>query len=275
MGEAKWSPMGFHSFQPKASRKKEKPRRATILTHIDREGPGRLMALAGRRGLAVEIRRVAQGDPVPVSLAPDELLVVMGGPMGVADLGDPRYPYLGSEVILLEGALASQQPVLGICLGAQLLAFAAGSRVFPLTRAEPAGGRTPAREVGFAPVRYLGGDCELALLGLRREEVVLHWHGDTFDLPAGSVRLAETDACSNQAFRIGDHAFGLQFHAEVDADMVRRWAKEDADFVVAALGAGGPARIIAEAEQAVSRMRTPGDRLLDNILDCLMTHGAG
>ena len=246
---------------------------AIVLTHLDRESPGRLAVLAARRRLAVDIRRVAQGDPVPTNVASDELLVVMGGPMGVADVGNPRYPYLEAEVALLRGALASRQPVLGICLGAQLLAHAAGSRVYPLTRPGPAGKGTPMREVGFAPVGYLGVEREPALLGLRPEEMVLHWHGDTFDLPADSVRLAETDACPNQAFRIGDHAFGLQFHAEVDANMARDWAQEDADFVVGALGPSGPARIIAEAEQAVSRMRAPGDRLLGNILDRLAAAG--
>ncbi len=248
--------------------------RAIVLTHLDRESPGRLAALAARRGLAVDIRRVGEGDRVPTNLTSGELLVVMGGPMGVADVGNPRYPYLEHEVALLGGALAARQPVLGICLGAQLLAHAAGSRVYPVTRPGPAGGRTPAREVGFAPVRYLGVDSEPVLLGLHQEEIVLHWHGDTFDLPAGAVRLAETDVCPNQAFRIGDHAFALQFHAEADAAMARRWAEEDADFVVAALGPGGPARIIAEAEEAASRMHASGDRLLDNILDRLMTRAA-
>lgn len=244
---------------------------AIVLAHLDRESPGRLAVLAARRGLAIDIRSVADGDPVPTNLTSGELLIVMGGPMGVADVGNPRYPYLEPEVALLRGALAARQPVLGICLGAQLLAHAAGSRVYPMTRPGPAGERRPAREVGFAPVRYLGVDCEPALLGLQQEEIVLHWHGDTFDLPAGAVRLAETDVCPNQAFRIGDHAFGLQFHPEVDAAMAQRWAEEDADFVAAALGPGGPARIIAEAEGAAGRMRTPGDRLLDNILDRLIS----
>jgi GMP synthase-like glutamine amidotransferase len=83
--------------------------------------------------------------------------------------------------------------------------------------------------------------------------------------------LAETDTCPNQAFRIGDHAVGLQFHPEVDARMACDWAQEDADFVIGALGPRGPAHLIAEAEEAVSRMRAPGDRLLDNILEQLMT----
>jgi GMP synthase-like glutamine amidotransferase len=249
--------------------------RAIILTHLDRESPGRLTTLAVRRGLSVDIRHVGQGDSVPTNLASGEILVVMGGSMGVADVGNPRFPFLAPEVALLKRALAARQPVLGICLGAQLLAHAAGSRVYPLARPGPAGARTPAREVGFAPVRYLGVEREPALLGLRPEEMVLHWHGDTFDLPAGSVRLAETDACPNQAFRIGDHAFGLQFHAEVDAAMARDWAQEDADFVVGALGPGGPARLIAEAEEAVSRMRAPGDRLLGNVLERLITGMAG
>ena len=249
--------------------------RATILTHLDRESPGRLTTLAARRGLRVDIRHVGQGDPVPTNLVPGEILIVMGGSMGVADVGDVRYPFLELEVTLLRRALAARQPLLGICLGAQLLAHAAGGRVYPLTRPGPAGKRTPAREVGFAPVRYLGVEREPALLGLRPEEMVLHWHGDTFDLPADAVRLAETDTCPNQAFRIGDHAFGLQFHPEVDASMARDWAQEDADFVIGALGPSGPARIIAEAEQAVSRMRAPGDRLLGNILEQLMTCPGG
>ena len=175
--------------------------RAVVFTHLDREGPGCIAALATDRGLAVDIRRVAQGDPVPTRLAPDDLLVVMGGPMGVADVGDPRCPFLAPEVALLKSALAARAPVLGICLGAQLLAHAAGSRVYPMTRPGPAGAPIRVREVGFGAVRYLGVTREPVLAGLRQEEIVLHWHGDTFDLPAGAVRLAETDACPNQAFR--------------------------------------------------------------------------
>ena len=240
--------------------------RAVVLTHLAREGPGRIALLAARHGLAVDIRRLDQGDPVPTELASDEILVVMGGFMGVADIGDPRHPFLEREVALLQGLLATRAPVLGICLGAQLLAHAAGSRVYPNTQPGPTGAPIPVREVGFGKVRYLNVDRESVLLGLRQEETVLHWHGDTFALPAGATRLAESAVCANQAFRIGNHAFGLQFHVEVDAAMARCWAQEDADFVISALGPGGPARIIAAAEEATSRMHGPGDRLLSNIL---------
>jgi GMP synthase (glutamine-hydrolysing) len=104
------------------------------------------------------------------------------------------------------------------------------------------------------------------LLGLRQVETVLHWHGDTFDLPHEATRLASSDLCLNQAYRIGDYAFGLQFHIEVDAEMAQRWAVEDAPFVEAARGPDGVAHIRAEAHEAVARMQGPGDRLLGNIL---------
>ncbi|HEX7599228.1 MAG TPA: gamma-glutamyl-gamma-aminobutyrate hydrolase family protein, partial [Polyangia bacterium] len=100
--------------------------RAIILTHLPRESPGRIATLAARRGLTVDIRQVDQGDPVPTRLHPDELLVVMGGFMGVGDAGDPRYPFLEKEITLLRHVLDARAPVLGICLGAQLLAHAAG-----------------------------------------------------------------------------------------------------------------------------------------------------
>jgi GMP synthase (glutamine-hydrolysing) len=240
--------------------------RAIILTHMPRESPGRIVTLAARRGLTIDIRQVDQGDPVPARLAPKEILIVMGGSMGVTDIGDPRYPFLAQEIALLKNLLAARAPVLGVCLGAQLLAHAAGSRVYPNTRIGPTGAPVPAREVGFGKVRFLDVDSEPVLVGLRQEETVLHWHGDTFDLPTGATHLAESEVCPNQAFRIGQHAFGLQFHVEVDAAMARNWAQEDADFVIAASGPDGPARIMAESEKAASRMHGPGDRLLSNIL---------
>jgi GMP synthase-like glutamine amidotransferase len=100
---------------------------------------------------------------------------------------------------------------------------------------------------------------------------VLHWHGDTFDLPTAAVRLAENDVCANQAFRIGRRAFGLQFHVETDAALVRTWADEDLEFVRGALGPAGPATIIAMCEEATQAMRLTGERLVRNILDEMLS----
>lgn len=243
--------------------------RALILTHLEREPPGRIATLAKQRGIATEIRQVDLGDPVPKLLDDDQILIVMGGPMGVGDIGDVRYPFLAKEMALLRHALDKRAPVLGICLGAQLLAHAAGAAVYRNMRVGSSGAPLPAPEVGFGKVRFFNVEREPVLLGLRQEETVLHWHGDTFDLPREATLLASSDLCLNQAFRIGDHAFGLQFHVEVDAEMAQRWALEDAPFVDAARGPGAVSSIRAEAREAVARMQGPGDRLLSNILSQL------
>jgi GMP synthase (glutamine-hydrolysing) len=240
--------------------------RAIVLTHLERETPGRVVPLAEQRGIAVEIRHVDLGAPVPDHLEDGQMLIVMGGPMGVGDIGDARYPFLAKEVALLRHALEKRAPVLGICLGAQLLAHAAGAAVYRNMRVGASGAPLPSPEVGFGKVRFTHVECEPVLLGLRQEETVLHWHGDTFDLPREATRLASSALCLNQAFRIGDYAFGLQFHVEVDAEMARRWALEDAPFVEATRGPEGVASIRAEAHEAVARMQGPGDRLLSNIL---------
>ena len=241
-------------------------RRAIILQHLDREGPGTIVDLCEQHGLRVDILRLDLGTPVPAAMTTGELLVVMGGSMGVGDVEDPRYPFLALEIELLRRVLAEKQPVLGVCLGAQLLAHAAGGRVYPNQRPDVRGFVHPLPEVGFGDVRLLGASHEPALAGLPDTIPVLHWHGDTFDLPPGAVRLAESDACANQAFRIGRHAFGLQFHVETDASLVRAWAEEDSAFARSALGPEGPATIIAMSENASLEMHAAGERLIRNLL---------
>jgi GMP synthase (glutamine-hydrolysing) len=240
--------------------------RTIILQHMEREGPGVIADLCVERGLTVEVHRLDAGDRVPSALAAGDLLVVMGGAMNVGDAGDPRYPFLAPELALLADVLARQAPVLGVCLGAQLLAHAAGSAVYPNRHHAPDGSARLAREVGFGEVRLLDGADEPALAGLPARLPVLHWHGETFDLPKGAVRLAESELCRNQAFRLGARAFGLQFHVEVDAATVRRWATEDAAFVRSALGPDGPSAIIDGSETGAAAMLAPGRRLLGNLL---------
>jgi GMP synthase-like glutamine amidotransferase len=248
-------------------------RRAIVLQHTPTEGPERIAVLLGDRGITCETRGLHRGDAVPADLADGELLVVMGGPMGVADAGSPGYPFLAPEIELLRRLVARDAPVLGICLGSQLLAAGAGAAVYPNTRPGPDGRPLPAREVGWGPVDFIGVEREPALAGLRASEIVLHWHGDTFDLPAGAVHLASTPVCRNQAFRLGQRQFGLQFHCELERETVATWVREDADYVREANGPDGGAQILADTDRHYRAARPIWDRLLGNILDLMVASG--
>jgi GMP synthase-like glutamine amidotransferase len=234
-------------------------RRALVIQHLSSEGPARLRPLLERRGFVIDTCHAFDGQTIPTSLTHD-LLVVMGGSMGVGDIGDPKYPFLAVEAALLRSALARNQPVLGICLGAQLLAHAAGARVQPNRR-----NGVVVREVGWAPVDFLGVGKRPELAGIRAQEVMLHWHGDTFDIPSGAVHLASTPNCTNQLFRL-PRQVGIQFHPEIDADSITEWVETDADYVRLANGDGGKQQILSDTQRYLERHQQIGDRLLDNLL---------
>jgi GMP synthase (glutamine-hydrolysing) len=244
-------------------------RRALVLTHVAHEGPGRIAHALERAGLMPDVRRLYAGDALPENLAEHALLVVMGGPMGVSDAGSARYPFLAPELELLKDAVRREFPVLGMCLGAQLLSAAAGARVYPNVTGEPP---RPTREVGWGAVHFVRTPAEEPVLsGLDAAEVVLHWHGDTFDLPRGATLLASTLQCENQMYRLGARQFGLQFHVELSEADVGAWLEADRDYVIGALGPDGPARITRDARRHLPRLVERGDRLLDNLVRALLT----
>jgi len=155
-----------------------------------------------------------------------DLLAVLGGPIGAYE--DDLYPFLKNELALISGALKAEKPVLGICLGAQLMARALGAKVYP----------GPAKEIGWKKLTFSGeGQKHLAPLdGLP----VLHWHGDTFDLPAGAINLASTDICKQQAFTAGRHALAFQFHPEAQQPGFERWLIGHAGEIAATPGVSVP-----------------------------------
>jgi GMP synthase (glutamine-hydrolysing) len=241
-------------------------KRAIVLKHAAFEGPGRLAPLLIARGYRLELRELDRGDPVPDRMAPGELLVVMGGPMGVADVDRPELAFLGRELDLLARCLADDVAVIGVCLGAQLLAAAAGARVAPMVD------RRGARcyEVGWGEVRFHAHDGADALLRrLPATAQVLHWHGDACELPAGARRLASSERCANQAFQIGTRQVGLQFHCEVDGDDVEAFLRADADFAVRANGGDAVAQIRSDTRDHMASFLALGDRLLRNVLDVI------
>jgi GMP synthase-like glutamine amidotransferase len=239
-----------------------------VFQHAATEGPSAVRTRAEARGLQVVVHDFSAGEPVPAELPRGDLLVVMGGSMGVSDQSDPRYPFLRPELALLERLVAEERPILGVCLGSQLLAAALGARVYPLQVGDPP---VCVREVGWGAITFARTASEEPVLsGLNESEIVVHWHGDTFDLPTGAALLASSLVCPNQMFRMGRRVFGLQFHVEVDAADVLLWANEDADFVRQANGATGVARIREDTARYMSRHRNVGDRLIDNLLTALL-----
>ena len=182
------------------------------IRHVHFEGLGLIEEmLAERKSWQVTVLDAGIDDlAAPDPLEP-ELLVVLGGPIGVYE--QESYPFLRDELRLIEARLKAGRPVLGVCLGAQLMAAALGARVYP----------APAKEVGWAPVALTAAGRESVLRHVDGGVPVLHWHGDTFDLPAGATLLASTTVCPHQAFSYGPRALGLQFHLEVVPAEIERW----------------------------------------------------
>ncbi|HTD07640.1 MAG TPA: type 1 glutamine amidotransferase [Solirubrobacteraceae bacterium] len=178
-----------------------------VLQHVPFEGPGLIAVQAHAHGIELDERHLYRGDTLP-SLDQLAGLVVLGGPMGVGDT--EQYPHLAAEIDLLAGAVAADMPVLGVCLGAQLLACALGGQV----------GSTGSTEVGIGSVALTPAGERDGVLGPSGRFVpVLHWHDDMFTIPPGAELLASSDRCVNQAFRAG-RAYGLQFHVELDGGLV-------------------------------------------------------
>ena len=189
-------------------------RRALVLSHVTFEDLGTFEAPLRARGFEIEnVNCSTARFPLPQAGSCD-LLVVLGGPIGVYDHQD--YPFLKDEIECIAQRLAAHKPILGICLGAQLMAAALGARVYP--------GRHGA-EIGWSPLQPAPNTNPPAWFAplLAPGLSVFHWHGDTFDLPSGALHLAKTEIYANQAFALGDCALALQFHPEVTAEGLESW----------------------------------------------------
>ena len=266
--------------------------KAIILQHVEHEGPGRISTIFRDYGIPVEIRHLHKGDEVPSDLDGIRLLISLGGPMGVSDLGNAIYPFLDKEVNLLKRLANHDRPVLGIGLGAQLLAHAAGSKVYPNAKpgAKPEDPVTPMPEIGWAPVTFpFPGGTEPMVLGMMDGAPMFHWHYDTFDLPklppppnpapppappppAGNALLSSSRACKNQAFRFKNRLFGFQYHFEMEEagiEAMLAHAKED---LLKVHGPEGEARIRQDTKLHYGRYSRLGDRIVKNFVQFLKVY---
>lgn len=193
-----------------------------FIQHVPFETPGYLWEWAIAQQHSTSFTKIYEAVKFPEPDAMD-LLVIMGGPMGVYE--EDKHPWLKEEKTFIRAAIDAGVKVLGICLGAQLVAEAAGARVYPNNE----------KEIGWWPVRKVTNDKTLFFLDAFPEEfVTFHWHGDTFDLPAGAKHLFATEVCPNQGFLINDRIAGLQFHFEATPALVDEMVAHGADELVAA-----------------------------------------
>ena len=221
-----------------------------VLQHVPFEGLGSIAAWLSERGAAVHTTRFYQSAVLPDPRSID-LVIAMGGPMSVND--ERGYPWLKEEKAFVKEAVDRGCGVLGVCLGAQMIASALGARVFANAH----------KEIGWFPVRAMSTEADV--FRFPPKTTVFHWHGETFDLPAGAVHLASSVGCRNQAFQIGRNVIGLQFHLETTPESADQIIQHCRDELVAGE--------YVQTEQALRAV--PGDayhginRLMNEVLSYL------
>jgi len=202
-----------------------------IIKNIITEGPGTIEDFLRKEDFSFKVVELSSGE-VPPSLEDFNSLVIMGGPMGVYEIG--QYPHLMIESRIIREAINRDMKVLGICLGAQMIAYCLGSDVY----------KGPKEEIGWQHIELSGDgirDPFMKKLAIHpsvgdfwRKFKVFHWHGDTFEIPIGAVLLASSELYKNQAFRYKNNVYGFQFHIEVTKKMIKEWFENrpEADSIV-------------------------------------------
>jgi len=233
-----------------------------VFQHAASEPLGTLDPHLRREGFRIRYVNFARQPDARPALDGYDALIVLGGPMNV-DQAD-RFPHLEHEVRVMREALDQGRPVLGICLGAQLLAHALGGHV----------GRASAPEIGWHDVAVSDAAGSDPLLGhFEGVERVFQWHGDTFELVSGATHLASSERCTNQAFRAGDSAWGLQFHLEVDQPMIARWLEHPNNAPVVAGLDGGPHTVLQETERCIARQHQLAERAFAGFVERVRSRG--
>lgn len=233
-----------------------------VLQHVPHESLGTIAPWLDLAGL--DYRCVELFGEVPGCLDLEEAagLVVMGGPMNVNEVD--CYPFLATEIDWIAQAVARDLPVLGVCLGAQLLAKALGARVYA----------NPIKEIGWYEITLAPEAADDLLFGdCPSPQVVFQWHGDTFELPFRAVALASGESCPNQAFRFGRSAYGLQFHVEMTAEMIDEWLDDPENRAeLARLDHVDPAAIRARTPECLPRMQALAGRILPRFAAMCLRH---
>ncbi len=217
-----------------------------VFRHSSGEGPGYFATFLEAHSVPWQLIRIDEGDPIPDSLVGFSGLCFMGGPMSVND----DLPWIPPVLALIRNAVAADLPVIGHCLGGQLIAKALGGTV----------SRNPVKEIGWGKVEVNDPKAR-DWIGDTPSFVGFHWHGETFSIPPGATRILHSDFCSNQAYVIGK-TLGMQCHVEMTESMIRLWGRAwDKENVAAGPSVQRPDEMYQHMEQRLAAMRTVADRL--------------
>ena len=204
-----------------------------ILQHLDREGPGLFREIAEGKGFITKIYRIDLGDKLPI-VKKNDLILILGGPMGLEDISNGKFPWMKDEVNLIKKSFKDNIGIIGVCLGAQLLAYATGGSIEKLMGGKPL---KLMPEVGWSEI-LINKKSKYNQI-FTKPLYGLHWHSDRINLPPNAELIASSDLCKEQLFKISDSCFGIQFHIEYEDKMVKKWIKEDYKFINHALGPEG------------------------------------
>ena len=222
------------------------------MQHVPFEGLGSIETWLQSRRADVSVTRLFEEPALP-DPADVDLLVIMGGPMSVNDEAD--HPWLAAEKQFIRKAIEKDKAVIGICLGAQLIAGAMGAAVYP----------NKEKEIGWFPVTGTQPDNAEEFFAFPQELLVFHWHGETFDLPEGAMRLARSDACRNQAFQLGRRTIGMQFHLETTPGAARDIVHHCRDELQPSRYVQGAAEILRVKDSNYTVINSCMDRVLQFI----------
>ena len=234
-----------------------------VLQHLEREGPGLFREVAEGKGFITKIYRIDLGDKLPLAKKND-LILILGGPMGLEDISSGKFPWLKDEVNFIKKSITHNIGILGVCLGAQLLAYSSGGKVEKLL------GGNPLKflpEIGWSEI-FVNYNSKYNKI-LKEPLYVLHWHSDRIILPPKADLIASSKRCREQLFKISDSCFGIQFHIEYENKMVKKWIKEDYQFIKNALGPEGQKILVKQNDLYGNKTINQRILLINKLIDLI------